>query len=111
MSPGRGLDKLSDSIIIFPVIQSFFDKETEKIFHGGSSRKLPTDIQNRAELKLRQINRTLAVEQLRLPISNRLEALKGDRKGFYSIRINSQWRIIFRWENGHAHDVQILDYH
>lgn len=93
------------------MIQSFADKETQKIFTGGISRKLPSDIQDRAETKLRQIHNCDALDQLRVPPSNRLELLKGDRKNFHSIRINNQWRIVFRWENGHAYDVQILDYH
>ena len=93
------------------VIQSFSDKEIEKIFHGGTSRKLPGDIQTRAEIKLRQIHNSDILDQLRVPPSNRLEMLSGNLKNFHSIRINNQWRIVFRWENGHAHDVRILDYH
>jgi len=93
------------------VIENFTCKETVRIFNGEYSRKFPGDIQARALMKLRQLHRAVAIDQLRQPPSNRLESLSGNLKGFWSIRINQQWRVIFRWENGNAADVQITDYH
>ena len=93
------------------MIKLFGDKETEKIWHGFSSRKLPSQIQNIARRKLRMINNAQNITDLRIPPANRLEKLSGDYKGFYSIRINVQWRIIFKWKNGNAIDVKIIDYH
>jgi proteic killer suppression protein len=81
------------------------------IWNGRRSRKRPPEIQRIARRKLRQVNRVTAVPQLAVPRGNRLEELKGDRKGTYSIRINDQWRITFRWLDGDAHDVCIEDYH
>jgi toxin HigB-1 len=93
------------------MIRSFADKETELIWIGRISRKRPREIQSVARRKLRQVNRVTAVHQLAIPRGNRLEELKGARKGTYSIRINDQWRITFRWSDGDAHDVRIEDYH
>ena len=93
------------------MIRSFRDKEAEKIFRRTRSRKLPSDIQRVALRKLRMLHRSTLLAALRVPPSNRLEALKGDRKGQYSIRINDQWRICFRWDSGDAYDVEIVDYH
>lgn len=93
------------------VIESFTCKETAKVFRGDCSRKFPGDIQPRALMRLRQLHRAVAIDQLRQPPSNRLESLSGNLKGFWSIRINQQWRVVFRWENGNATDVQITDYH
>jgi len=93
------------------VIEDFACKETAKVFRGEPSRKFPGDIQARALMKLRQIHRTVSIEQLRVPPSNRLETLAGNRRGFWSVRINQQWRIVFRWEEGNATAVQITDYH
>ncbi|MCA9945821.1 MAG: type II toxin-antitoxin system RelE/ParE family toxin [Anaerolineales bacterium] len=93
------------------MIQSFKDKETEKVFKRQRSRKLPGDIQQVALRKLRMLNRALNITDLRVPPANRLEKLKGDRIDQYSIRINDQWRICFRWQNGDAYDVEIVDYH
>ena len=93
------------------MIRSFRDKEAEKIFHRTRSRKLSGDIQRVALRKLRMLHRSRILSDLRVPPSNRLEALEGDRKGQYSIRINDQWRICFRWDSGDAHDVEIVDYH
>lgn len=93
------------------MIRSFKDKETEKVFSRTFSRKLPHDIQQTAYRKLRMINNSLDLEDLRLPPANRLEKLKGDREGQYSIRINKQWRICFEWSNGDAYNVEIDDYH
>lgn len=93
------------------MIKSFNDKETEKIFSRNHSRKLPQDIQQTAYRKLRMINNAVDVADLRIPPANRLEKLSGNREGQYSIRINRQWRICFRWEDGDAYDVEIIDYH
>jgi proteic killer suppression protein len=93
------------------MIRSFADSETERISTGGRSRKLPPDIQQTARRKLRQMNRVNAPHELAVPRGNRLEEMKGNRKGTYSIRINDQWRITFRWRDGDAHDVRIEDYH
>jgi proteic killer suppression protein len=93
------------------VIASFRDRETERIYRGIVSRSFPTDIQRRALNKLRVLNAIVRIDELQSPPSNRLEALKGDREGRFSIRINNQWRICFRWESGAAFDVEIIDYH
>lgn len=93
------------------MIQSFRDKETEKVFNGRFSRKLPHDIQRLAERKLIMLHRSVDLNDLRVPPSNRLEALKGNRSGQYSIRINDQWRICFEWREDGAHKVDITDYH
>lgn len=93
------------------MIISFGSKETEKIWNGMISKKLPREIQEVARRKLRMINNSVDITDLRIPPANRLEKLKGDLKEFYSIRINSQWRIIFKWENGNAFEAQIIDYH
>ena len=93
------------------MIISFACKETEKIWEGRQSRKFPADIQDRALVKLGWIEVTNVLNDLRVPPSNHLEALKGNRKGQYSIRINNQWRICFVFEDGNAYDVEIVDYH
>ncbi|HNR90549.1 MAG TPA: type II toxin-antitoxin system RelE/ParE family toxin [Spirochaetota bacterium] len=93
------------------MIQSFRSKEAEKIWQGELSKKLPTDIQRKARMKLRMINNSSSLNDLRIPPSNKLEALKGDRKGQFSIRINDQWRICFNWDGGNASNVDIVDYH
>jgi proteic killer suppression protein len=93
------------------MIKSFKDKETEKIYNRGYSHKLPQDIQQIAMRKLWMLDAAPDLNSLRVPPSNRLEALKGDRKGQYSIRINKQWRICFVWSEGDAHEVEIADYH
>ncbi len=93
------------------MIRSFGDSETEKIFHLERSRRLPPDIQQVALRKLRMINRAMSLQDLRVPPANRLEALKGNREGQYSIRVNSQWRICFEWLDGDAFGVTIVDYH
>lgn len=85
--------------------------ETEKIWNGQRSRKLPGEIQNRALDKLRMLNRARTFDDLRNPPSNRLHALSGDRPGQHSISINMQWRICFVWKDGNAHNVEIIDYH
>lgn len=93
------------------MIQSFNCKETEKIWNGEYSRKFPQDIQSRAIRKLRQLDAAINLDDLRVPPSNHLENLKGDRKGQMSIRINKQWRICFVWINEKAMSVEIIDYH
>ena len=85
--------------------------QTERIWNGLRSKRLPPDIQNRALDKLRVLNRAKSIEDLRNPPSNHLEALKRDRLGQHSIRINAQWRICFRFKDGNAYDVEITDYH
>ena len=93
------------------MILSFRCKETEKLAGGNFSRKLPSDIQRIAARKIKMISDAVQLIDLRVPPANRLEALKGERKGQHSIRINDQWRICFRWRNGNAMDVEIVDYH
>jgi len=93
------------------MIRSFRCSETEKIFRRDFSRKFPGDIQERAFMKLNAIDAAIEIQDLRFPPSNRLEALKGNRKGQWSIRINNQWRICFMWLDGQAEDVEIEDYH
>lgn len=94
-----------------PMIQGFADLETEKIWSGRRSRKLPTDIQAVALRKLRILNNARVLQDLRVPPGNRLEALRGNRAGQHSIRINDQWRVCFVWKEGGPADVEIVDYH
>ena len=93
------------------MIKSFRNKETEKIFNRLLSSKLPQKIQPIARKKLVILDAALELNDLRIPPGNRLEALKGNRKGQHSIRINNQWRICFKWSDGDAYDVDITDYH
>jgi proteic killer suppression protein len=93
------------------VIRSFHDADAEKVFKRQFVRKFPHAIQQRAFKRLNAIDAAVKLEDLRLPPSNQLEALKGDRKGQHSIRINDQWRICFVWRSGHAEQVEIVDYH
>jgi proteic killer suppression protein len=93
------------------MIKSFRDKEAEKIFQRQFSRRLPQDIQRLALKRLLMLDAATELETLRVPPGNRLEALKDDREGQHRIRINDQWRICFVWRGGHAHDVEIVDYH
>jgi proteic killer suppression protein len=93
------------------VIQSFKDEATEAIWEGQVARSLPTDIQRTARRKLRMLAAAQNVQDLKSPPGNHLEALKSDRKGQHSIRINGQWRICFVWKADGAHDVEIVDYH
>ena len=93
------------------MIESFACKETEKVFNGQLSRKLPRDIQRTARRKLLYLHYAEDLNDLLAPPGNRLEKLHGDRAGQYSIRINAQWRICFRWQNRGAYDVEIVDYH
>ncbi len=93
------------------MIRSFACKETQKVFEGKHSRKLPANLQTIMSRKLTMLEAAEELNDLRVPPGNQLEALKGDRKGQHSIRINSQWRICFRWTSGGLTDVEIVDYH
>ena len=93
------------------MIKSFRCRETEKIWQGSVSRRLPQAIQQVARRKLRMLNNAEMLDDLRVPPANRLERLRGNRAGQYSIRINDQWRICFKWQRGHVIDVEIVDYH
>ena len=94
-----------------PVIRTFADAETERFWAEGRSRRLPADIRKRAAMRLVQLAAATRVADLRLPPSNRLEPLPADRTGQWSIRINDQWRVCFRFRSGEAFDVEIVDYH
>ena len=93
------------------MIRSFKCAQTELIWQGQVSRKFPSALQNIARRKLRMLNNSRVLNDLRIPPANRLEKLKGNKAGQYSIRINDQWRICFIWENGDALNVEIVDYH
>ena len=93
------------------MILSFGSKETNKIWDGERVKKIPYEIQNAGRRKLRMLNNSQNINDLQVPPSNKLEKLKGGYKEFYSIRINNQWRIIFKWSDGNAFEVEIIDYH
>ena len=93
------------------MIKTFKDAETEKIYQRERSRKLPPDIQQVALRKLRMVNNSINLNDLRVPPANRLEKLSGNRAGQYSVRINDQWRICFNWMENKARNVEIVDYH
>lgn len=93
------------------MIRSFKSKETEKVWKGERSNKLPMEVQKVGRRKLRMLNNSIDINDLRVPPSNRLEKLSGNFTGFQSIRINDQWRIVFKWSQGHSSEVQIIDYH
>jgi proteic killer suppression protein len=93
------------------MIVSFGSKDTQRIWNGEKVKSLPGEIQEVARRKLRMLNNSQSVIDLRIPPANRLVKLKGDLNAFYSIRINDQWSIIFRWQNGNAENVEIIDYH
>jgi proteic killer suppression protein len=93
------------------MISSFASKETKKIWEGERIKRFPTELQEMARRKLRMLNNSQNLTDLQVPPSNRLEKLKGNLKDYYSIRINNQWRIVFKWASGNASDVEILDYH
>jgi len=93
------------------MIISFGSKDTEKIWEGERVKRIPADIQQTGRRKLRMMNNSQSILDLRIPPSNRLEKLSGKLSEFYSIRINDQWRIVFKWENNHASEVEIMDYH
>ncbi len=98
-------------VIIADMIKSFANRETERVFQREFSRRLPSTIQHRARIKLEVLDAAEVLEDLRIPPSNRLEALSGDRRGQHSIRLNEQWRICFVWREGNAYTVEITDYH
>ena len=93
------------------MIKSFADRETERVFQREFSRRLPQTIQHRARIKLEVLDAAESFDDLRIPPSNRLESLSGDRREQHSIRINDQWRICFVWREGNAYKVEIVDYH
>jgi proteic killer suppression protein len=93
------------------MIRTFACKETKKLFNGRFSARLPQDVQRISQRKLKQLNAASTLDFLRSPPGNRLEQLSGDRAGQWSIRINDQWRICFRWEDGNVFDAEITDYH
>jgi len=93
------------------MILSFGSKQTEQIWNGVRVKKIPIEIQNTGRRKLRMLNNSQDIADLRIPPSNRLEKLSGNLKAFYSIRLNNQWRIIFKWHKGNASEVEIVDYH
>lgn len=105
------LDVTNEPFYDYRMISSFKCKETQKLFHGQFSRKLPQDIQRIAARKLEQLHAATVLDTLRIPPGNRLEALSHDRQGQHSIRINSQWRLCFIWRDSNAFDVEIVDYH
>jgi len=96
------------------MIASFGDRATEDLYHGRQTpraRRFPHEVVDAALVKMDSLNGAASVLDLRAPLGNRLESLKGDLKGLYSIRVNDQWRLIFRWEGNDAHDVRLTDYH
>lgn len=93
------------------MIVSFGNSDTESVWNGVRVKKLPLEIQNIGRRKLRMLNNSVNLTDLRIPPANRLEKLSGNLKDFYSIRINDQWRIIFQWHDGNATEVEIIDYH
>jgi len=93
------------------MIESFADTTTESIYHGKTCKGFPSGILSVARRKLDMLHRAATLQDLRMPPGNRLEALKGNAAGIHSIRINDQWRIVFRWNQGSAYDVRIIDYH
>jgi len=93
------------------MIKTFKDKEAQKLLNRRFSRKLPHNIQQKARMKLVMLDAATGLNELRVPPGNRLEALKDDRKGQNSIRINEQWRVCFEWKDGNAYNVEIVDYH
>lgn len=93
------------------MINSFGSKDTRKIWEGERVKGFSTELQDIARRKLRMLNNSQNIADLQIPPSNRLEKLKGNRKEFYAIRLNDQWRIIFKWHKGNAEDVEIIDYH
>ncbi len=96
---------------LLTMIRTFADTETERFYSTGKSKRFPPDVLKRAVKRMTQLDAAIVIEDLRMPPSNHLEALHGVREGQWSIRINDQWRICFRFENGEAYDVGIIDYH
>ena len=102
---------IARDVIIIKVIRSFADKDTQRIFYRLASKRLSIEVQRTAYRKLTIIDAAEAINDLRIPPGNRLEKLKGDREGQYSIRMNDQWRVCFYWKDNDAYDVEITDYH
>ena len=98
-------------MLYYAMIKSFLDKESEQLYLTGKSKKIPSTIHKVALRKLDYLNSSYCLDDLKVPPANRLEKLQGDLEGFYSIRINKQYRIIFKFENENAYDVKITDYH
>ena len=113
VGPARSRDPLRIALcgIVDTVIKGFKSRETQRIWQGERSRRLPQDIRTVARRKPRYLDAANALSGLGVPPANRLEALKGDRAGQHSIRVNRRWRACFRWEDGDASDVEIVDYH
>jgi proteic killer suppression protein len=105
------LGVMNEKCYVLSMIKSFKGEETEKIFRGQFSRKLPQAIQRVAARKLEQLHAATVLETLRVPPGNRLEALTHNRQGQHSIQVNEQWRVCFVWRDGDAYDVEIVDYH
>ena len=99
------------TLYIIPVIKTFADRHTEEVFMSGKSRRLPRNVTKRAIRRLEYIDLALSLADLKVPPSNRLHALKGDRRGQHPISINDKWRVCFRFFDGDAYDVEITDYH
>lgn len=93
------------------MIKSFADKRTEQIFKGLNVKRLDSDLQRKALRRLRYIDAANRIDDLRAPPSNKLEKKQGDLKNFYAIWVNAQWRILFKWQDGQAYDVELIDYH
>lgn len=93
------------------MIRGFRDRETHGIFRGQHSHRLPPDVQRKAERKLKMLHAAQSLQDLLVPPGNRLEKLRGDRTGQYSVRIDRRWRVCFRWRDKNAYDVEIVDYH
>ncbi len=93
------------------MIESFANRQTQQLFEGVAVKRMDAGLQKQALRRLIYLHAAISLEDLRVPPSNRLEALQGDRKGFYSIRVNDQWRIVFKWQDGKAYEVEFLDYH
>lgn len=106
----KNVDALRHAYYLVSMIKSFKCKDTEKLFNDRDVKKFRS-ISRKARMKLEMINAAVSLKGLKIPPGNRLEALKGDRKGQYSIRIDSQWRICFKWQGGNIYDVEIVDYH
>ena len=105
------LDEYKHYVYVRWAIKTFADAEARRFYTGGRSRRFPAEIRKRAAMRLVQLNAATRVEDLRMPPSNRLEQLHGNRSSQWSIRINDQWRVCFRFEGGDAFDVEIVDYH